>query len=242
MGGVHTRTHVYWGWHPLQGVYLHNWGVASTSAASTTGGCTFIAGGVHTRTHVYWGGIHYRGCTFITGGVASTSTASTTGGCTFIAGGVHTRTHVYWEVASTTGGVPSLLGGWHPPVLHPLQGVYLHCWGCGIHQCCIHYRGCTFITGGVASTSAASTTGGCTFIAGGVHTRTHVYWEVASTTGGVPSLLGGWHPPVLHPLQGVYLHCWGCGIHQCCIHYRGCTFITGGLASTSAASTTGGVP
>ena len=54
-GGVHTRTHVYWGWHPLQGVYLHNWGVASTSAASTTGGCTFIAGGVHTRMHVYWG-------------------------------------------------------------------------------------------------------------------------------------------------------------------------------------------
>ena len=29
---------MYWGWHPLQGVYLHNWGVASTSAASTTGG------------------------------------------------------------------------------------------------------------------------------------------------------------------------------------------------------------
>ena len=58
-GGVHTRMHVYWGWHPLQEVYLHNWGVASTSAASTTGGCTFIAGGVHTRTHVYWG------CTFI---------------------------------------------------------------------------------------------------------------------------------------------------------------------------------
>ena len=26
------------------------------------------------------------------------------------------------------------------------------------------------------------------------------------------------------------------------IHYRGCTFITGGVASTSAASTTGGVP
>ena len=110
----------------------------------------------------------------------------------------------------------------------------------------IHYRGCTFITGGVASTSAASTTGGCTFIAWGVHTRMHVYW--------------GWHP-----LQGVYLHNWGGGIHQCCIHYRGCTFITGGVhtrthvywgwhplqgvylhnwgvASTSAASTTGGVP
>ena len=66
----------------------------------------------------------------------------------------------------------------------------------------IHYRGCTFITGGVASTSAASTTGGCTFITGGVHTRTHVYW--------------GWHP-----LQGVYLHNWGVGIHTCCIHYKG---------------------
>ena len=34
--------------------------------------------------------------------------------------------------------------GWHP-----LQGVYLHNWGGGIHQCCIHYRGCTFIAGGV---------------------------------------------------------------------------------------------
>ena len=54
-GGVHTRTHVYWGWHPLQGVYLHNWGVASTSAASTTGGVPSSLGGVHTRTHVYWG-------------------------------------------------------------------------------------------------------------------------------------------------------------------------------------------
>ena len=31
---------------------------------------------------------------------------------------------------------------------------------------------------------------GCTFIAGGVHTRTHMYWGVASTTGGVPSYLG----------------------------------------------------
>ena len=170
-GGVHTRTHVYWGWHPLQGVYLHNWG----------------------------GAIHYRGCTFI-------------------AGGVHTRMHVYW--------------GWHP-----LQGVYLHCWGCAYQDACvlgvasttggvpsllgvcipgrmctgggIHYRGCTFITGGVPSTTGGvpsllgvcipgcMCTGGgihyrgCTFIAGGVHTRTHVYW--------------GWHP-----LQGVYLHCWGC--------------------------------
>ena len=51
-GGVHTRTHMYWG----RGIHYR--------------GCTFIAGGVHTRTHVYWGrGIHYRGCTFIAGGV-----------------------------------------------------------------------------------------------------------------------------------------------------------------------------
>ena len=193
MGGVHTRTHVYWGWHPLQGVYLHNWGVASTSAASTTGGCTFIAGGVRTRMHVYWGGIHYRGCTFITGGGWHPSVLhplqggvpSLLGVCIpgrMCTGGWHPLQGVYlhnWGVASTssastTGGVPSLLGVWHPPVLHPLQGVYLHNWGAGIHQCCIHYRGCTLKTGGVASTSAASTTGGCTFIAGGVHTRTHV--------------------------------------------------------------------
>ena len=56
---------------------------------------------------------------------------------------------------------------------HPLQGVYLHSWGCAYQDTCvlgrgIHYRGCTFI-------------------AGGVHTRTHVYWGGASTTGGVPS-------------------------------------------------------
>ena len=95
-GGVHTRTHVYWGWHPLQGVYLHNWGLASTSAASTTGGCTFIPGGVHTRKHVYWGWHPLQGVYLHNWGVASTSAASTTGGCTFIAGDVHTRTHVYW--------------------------------------------------------------------------------------------------------------------------------------------------
>ena len=162
--------HVYWGWHPLQGVYLHNW------------------------------------------------------------------------------------GGCHPPVLHPLQGVYLHCWGCAYQDACvlgvasttggvpsllgvcipgrmctgggIHYRGCTFITGGVPYhfnvLGVASTTGGvpsllgvcihyrgCTFIAGGVHTRMHVYW--------------GWHP-----LQGVYLHCWGCAYQDACV--------------LGVASTTGGVP
>ena len=94
-GGVHTRTHMYWG----RGIHYR--------------GCTFIAGGVHTRTHVYWeSGIHYRGCTFIAGGV-HTRTHVYWGrgihyrGCTFIAGGVHTRTHMYWGGASTTGGVPS---------------------------------------------------------------------------------------------------------------------------------------
>ena len=35
---------MYWGWHPLQGVYLHNWGVVSTSAASTTGGVPSLLG------------------------------------------------------------------------------------------------------------------------------------------------------------------------------------------------------
>ena len=195
---------MYWGWHPLQGLYLHNWGVASTSAVSTTGGCTFIAGGVHTRTHVYWVGIHYRGCTFITGGAASTSAASNyrgmylhCWGCAYqdacvLGGGIHYR------------GCTFITGGWHPPVMHPLQGVYLHCWGCGIHQCCIHYRGCTFITGG---------------------------WHppvLHPLQGDVPSLLGVCIPGCMctggwHPLQGVYLHNWG-------------------VASTSAASTTGGVP
>ena len=83
-------------------------------------------------------------------------------------------------------------------------------WGRGIH-----YRGCTFITGGVHTrmhmySGGASTTGGvpsylgvcipghmctgggihyrgCTFITGGVHTRMHMYWGGASTTGGIPS-------------------------------------------------------
>ena len=87
-------------------------------------------------------------------------------------------------------GCTFITGGWHPPVLHPLQGGVPSSLGVCIPGCMctgggIHYRGCTFI-------------------AGGVHTRTHVYW--------------GWHP-----LQGVYLHNWG-------------------VASTSAASTTGGVP
>ena len=106
-GGVHTRTHMYWG----RGIHYR--------------GCTFIAGGVHTRTHVYWGrGIHYRGCSFIPGGVHTRTHVLGEGhplqgvylhswglayqdtyvlgeghhyrGCTFIAGGVHTRTHVYW--------------------------------------------------------------------------------------------------------------------------------------------------
>ena len=93
-------------------------------------------------------------------------------------------------------------------------------WGCGcevwgVYWGGIHYRACTFITGGVASTSAASTTGGCTFIAGGVHTRTHVYRGWHPLQGGVPSLLGVCIPGHM---------CTGGGIH-----YRGCTFITGGV-------------
>ena len=80
-------------------------------------GCTFIAGGVHTRTHVYRGrGIHYRGCTFI-------------------AGGVHTRTHVYWGRGIHYRGCTFIAGGVHTRTCvlgegYPLQGVYLHSWGC----------------------------------------------------------------------------------------------------------------
>ena len=84
-------------------------------------------------------------------------------------------------------------------------------WGRGIH-----YRGCTFIAGGVHTRmhvywGRGIHYMGCTFIPGGVHTRTHVYWGRGihyrgctfivgvcipgcmctgggvSTTGGVPS-------------------------------------------------------
>ena len=183
LGGVHTRTYVYWGWHLLQGVYLHNWGGRIHQCCIHYRGCTFITGGgvwhppvLHPLQGVYlhnWGGgihqccIYYRGCTFITGGVASTSAASTTGGvpsllgvcipgrmCT--GGGIHYR------------GCTFIIWGWHPPVLHPLQGMYLHNWGGGIHQCCIHYRGVYLHCWGCAYQDA------CVL-------------GVASTTGGVPS-------------------------------------------------------
>ena len=100
-------------------------------------------------------------------------------------------------MASTTGGVPSLLG---VCILGRM------CTGGGIH-----YRGCTFITGGVyihkkKITSQWTNSAGCL--------------GVASTTGGVPSLLG-----VCHTTTGPSLHvCTGGGIH-----YRGCTFIAGGV-------------
>ena len=100
-------------------------------------------------------------------------------GSGFITGGVHTRMHVYW--------------GWHP-----LHRVYLHnCMG-GIHQYCIHYRGCNFI-------------------AGGVHTRTHVYWgwhplqEVY-----LHNCMGGIHQCCIH-YRGVYLHSWGCAYQDTCV-------------------------
>ena len=64
--------------------------------------------------------------------------------------------------------------------------VYLHTWGCPTRTHMywgrgIHYRGCTFIAGGVHTrTHVYWGRGihyrGCTFIAGGVHTTTHVYW------------------------------------------------------------------
>ena len=63
--------------------------------------------------------------------------------------------------------------------------VYLHTWGCAYQDAYvlgrgIHYRGCTFIAGGVHTRMHVYWGRGinyrrCTFIAGGVHTRTHVY-------------------------------------------------------------------
>ena len=229
-GGVHTRTHVYWGWHPLQGVYLHNWG-----GAIHYRGCTFIAGGVHTRMHVYWGWhplqgvyLHCWGCACMcTGGGIHYR------GCTFIAGGVHTRTHVYWgwhplqgvylhnwgvpstSAASTTGGVPSLLGVCIPGRMCTGGGIhYRGCWGCAYQDACvcIHYRGCTF-TGGVPSTTGGvpSLLGVCIpgrmCTGGGIHYRgcMCIHVGVASTTGGVPSLLGVCIPDAC--VLGLYLHC-----------------------------------
>ena len=140
-------------------MYLHCWGCAYQDA--------YVLGEGHPLQGVYlhsWGcayqdacvlgrGIHYRGCTFK-------------------AGGVHTRTHVYWGGASTTGGVPSLLGVCIPGHMctgegHPLQGVYLHSWGCAYQDTCVlgeghplqgvylHRWGCTYqdacVLGGVPS-------------------------------------------------------------------------------------------
>ena len=62
------------------------------------------------------------------------------GGCT--GGGIHYRACTF------------ITGGWHPPVLHPLQrGVPSLLGVCIPGRMCtgggIHYRGCTFIAGGV---------------------------------------------------------------------------------------------
>ena len=64
------------------------------------------------------------------------------GGCT--GGGIHYRACTF------------ITGGWHPPVLHPLQEGVPSLLGVCIpgHMCTgggIHYRGCTFITGGVGA-------------------------------------------------------------------------------------------
>ena len=88
-------------------------------------------------------------------------------GCMCTGGGIHYR------------GCTFITGGWHLPVLHPLQGGVPSLLGVCIPGCMctgggIHYRRCTFIT-------------------------------------------GGWHPPVLHPLQGVYLHSWGCAYQDTCV-------------------------
>ena len=57
-GGIHYRACTF-----ITG------GVASTSAASTTGGVPSLLGVCIPGHMCTGGGIHYRGCTFITGGV-----------------------------------------------------------------------------------------------------------------------------------------------------------------------------
>ena len=66
-------------------------------------------------------------------------------------------------------------------------------WGRGIH-----YRGCTFIAGGVHTRmhmywGRGIHYRGCTFIAGGVHTRTHVYWRRGINYRGCTFIAGGVH-------------------------------------------------
>ena len=96
------------GWHPLQAVHLHNWGVASTSAA-------FTIGGVPSSLGVCIPGRMYTG------------------------GGIH----------STTGGVPSQLGGGIHQCCIYYRGVYLHHWGCAYQDACV--LGVASTTGGVPS-------------------------------------------------------------------------------------------
>ena len=96
-GGVHTRTHVYWG----RGIHYR--------------GCTFIPGGVHTRIHVYWGGASTTGGVpsylgvYIPGHMCTGGGASTTGVYLHSWGCAYQDTCTGGE-ASTTGGVPSYLG------------------------------------------------------------------------------------------------------------------------------------
>ena len=59
------------------------------------------------------------------------------GGCT--GGGIHYRACTF------------ITGGWHPPVLHPLQEVYLHCWGCAYQDACVLRVAKKSTTGGVPS-------------------------------------------------------------------------------------------
>ena len=181
-------------------MYLHTWGCAYQNTCILrrvhhTWGCVY-------RTRVL-GGIHYRECTFIPGSV-------------------HTKMHV-WGSTSTIGSVPSYLGVCIPRCMsrraHPLQGVYLHTWGCAYQDACVYGGGST--TGGVPSYLGVclqdTRTGG--------HPLQGVYLHIwgcadqdvclggASTTGCVPSYLWVWIPGCMctggHALQGVYLHtCW----------------------------------
>ena len=81
--------------------------------------------------------------------------------------------------------------------------VYLHSWGCAYQDAYvlgrgIHYRGCTFIAGGVHTRThmywgRGINYRGCTFIAGVVHTRMHVYWGRGINYRRCTFIAGGVH-------------------------------------------------
>ena len=115
---------------------------------------------------------------------------------------------------------------------HPLQGVYLHCWGCAYQDTCVlgeghPLQGVYLITGGVHTRmhvywGRSIHYRGCTFIAGGVHTRMHVYWGRGIHYRGCTFITGGVHTRT-HvywggaSTTGVYLHRWGCAYQDACV-------------------------